>query len=97
MSNLAAGQYYGDDVHDRERRGTVLSELRHTKPKKLPAHRHELAFLCLLLEGVYSEQFGRRCIEYRPFTVAFHLPGFFHSDEIGAAGGRFFCVQVSAR
>jgi hypothetical protein len=48
MSNLAAGQYYGDVVHDRE-----------------PWLSIRLAFC--------------------------------HSDEIGAAGGRSFCVQVSAR
>ena len=94
MSTLAAGQYFGNILRDQATSAVVLSELRHSEPKRLPAHSHELSFLCLLLEGDYVEEFGRRRLEYRPFTVAFHPPGFHHRDEIGPSGGRFFCVQA---
>jgi AraC family transcriptional regulator len=94
MSTLAAGQYFGAVLQNRECAGAVLSEVRHSHPKKLPVHSHDLAFLCLLLDGSYSERFGGSSLEYRPFTVAFHPPGFRHRDEIGNSGGRFFCVQA---
>ena len=93
-THLNAGEFYGD-VSRRERRGgLVLSALRHNEPRKIAEHSHELAFFCLLLDGDYREQSGRRLIEYRPFTLVFHPPGLTHQDEIGPRGGRFFSVEM---
>ncbi|HKY04166.1 MAG TPA: AraC family transcriptional regulator [Blastocatellia bacterium] len=91
---LGPGQAYGRIVNKQLLSGLVLSELRHEGPKKLPAHSHELAFFCLLLDGSYAEQFGRRTVVYKPYTIMFHPPAMTHRDEIGHAGGRFFQVEV---
>ncbi len=93
-THLKAGQFYGDVSHRQRRQGLVLSTLRHETARKIPAHSHELAFFCLLLEGDYREQCGRRIIEYEPFTLVFHPPGLHHHDEIGPRGGRFFSVEA---
>jgi AraC family transcriptional regulator len=95
--HLKAGEFYGDVSHRQRRQGLVLSTLRHDAPRKIPAHSHELAFFCLLLEGDYREQCGRRIIEYQPFTLVFHPPGLHHRDEIGPRGGRFFSVEAENR
>jgi len=93
-NHLQAGQFYGDVSQRQRRQGLVLSTLRHDAPRKIPAHSHELAFFCLLLDGDYREQCARRTIEYQPFTLVFHPPGLHHRDEIGPRGGWFFSVEV---
>jgi AraC family transcriptional regulator len=93
-NHLRAGQFYGDVSHRQRRQGMVLSTLNHDAARKIPAHSHELAFFCLLLDGDYREQCGRRVIEYQPFTLVFHPPGLHHRDEIGPRGGRFFSLEA---
>lgn len=92
--NLQPGHFYGEITRKREASGLILSELKHETARKLPSHSHELAYFCLLLNGNYWEQFGRKRITYKPLTVMFHPPGMTHVDEIGPAGGRFFNVEV---
>jgi AraC family transcriptional regulator len=96
-THLKAGEFYGEVSHRQRRQGLVLSTLRHDAPRKIPAHSHELAFFCLLLDGDYREQCDRRIIEYQPFTLVFHPPGLHHRDEIGPRGGRFFSVEAENR
>lgn len=92
--NLQPGHFYGEITRKREASGLILSELKHETARKLPSHSHELAYFCLLLNGNYWEQLGRKRITYKPLTVMFHPPGMTHVDEIGPAGGRFFNVEV---
>ena len=92
--NLQPGHFYGEITRKREASGLILSELKHETARKLPSHSHELAYFCLLLNGNYWEQFGRKRITYKPLTVMFHPPGTTHVDEVGPAGGRFFSVEV---
>lgn len=92
--NLQPGHFYGEITRKREASGLIFSELKHESPRKLPTHSHELAYFCLLLNGNYWEQFGRKRITYKPLTVMFHPPATTHIDEIGPAGGRFFSVEV---
>ena len=92
--NLQPGHFYGEITRKREASGLILSELKHDTARKLPSHSHELAYFCLLLNGNYWEQFGRKRITYKPLTVMFHPPDTTHLDGIGPAGGRFFSVEV---
>jgi AraC family transcriptional regulator len=94
--NLQPGQFYGEILRKRQASGLILSELKHENPRKLPSHSHELAYFCLLLDGNYWEQLGRKRIIYKPLTVMFHPPGTTHIDEIGSGGGRFFSVEIKA-
>lgn len=63
--------------------------------RRLGRHSHELAFFCLLVGGGYREDYGRRALAYRPFTVAFHPAGEAHSTEMCASGARVFNVEIS--
>jgi AraC family transcriptional regulator len=94
--NLKPGQFYGEILRKRQESGLILSELRHEHARKLPSHSHELAYFCLLLNGNYWEQSGRRRITYKPLSVMFHPPDTTHIDEIGPHGGRFFNVEVKS-
>jgi AraC family transcriptional regulator len=94
--NLKRGQFYGEILRKRQESGLILSELKHDHARKLPSHSHELAYFCLLLNGNYWEQSGRKRVTYKPLTVMFHPPDTTHIDEIGPHGGRFFSVEVKA-
>lgn len=93
-SHLKPGEFYGAVVGSYERAGVVLAELSHHDARRLPRHTHESAYFCLLLEGAYSEQVGRRTFDYKPYTAVFHPPGLSHIDSVGVGGGRFFTAAV---
>lgn len=93
-SYLKPGQFYGEVVRKHECSGLVLSELRHTTRRKLPAHSHKLAYFCLLLQGDYAEYLGRKTVKYRPATMMFHPSGLMHRDEIGSRGGHFLSIEM---
>jgi AraC family transcriptional regulator len=91
---LAAGAFYGAVQKRREQCDAIFTDLRHTSPRKLPSHAHELSFFALLLGGLYGERYGRQERQFRPFTVHFRPAGVPHQDEIGPQGVRFFEIEV---
>lgn len=73
----------------------IISEVVHNSARRLPEHSHELAFFTLLIDGSYSESYGRKNFSYKPFTILWHPSGISHQDEIGSRGGRFFSVEIT--
>ncbi len=95
MSNdLKAGEFYGEVSEKRAIASSIISEIVHTRGKSLPKHSHELAFFSLLLDGSYSESYGRKSFTYRPLTIWWHPSDISHQDEIGKTGGRFFSIEI---
>src|SRR2546429_6766700 len=84
--HMSAGSFFGTIQGKREQCGAIFTDLRHTAPRKLPMHSHELAFFALLLDGLYAERYGRRQSQYGPFTLMFRPAGIPHQDEIGPRG-----------
>ncbi|HET9528888.1 MAG TPA: helix-turn-helix transcriptional regulator [Blastocatellia bacterium] len=91
---LEPGQFFGDIVNAQSRAGLLLSDARYRGGAKLPKHSHELAFFCLLLDGAYSESYGRREVEYSPFTLVFHPPEEEHKTEMSPQGGHVFNIEI---
>ncbi len=91
---LRPGHFYGQVLHKHVRHGIILAELKHDRARKLPTHSHELALFHLLLDGRYSETFGRRTAVLKPLATIFHPSGITHYDEIGEAGMRIFSVEL---
>jgi len=91
---LGVGAFYGAVQSRREQCGAIFTDLRHTSPRKLPAHSHELPFFAVLMEGLYGERYGREERQFRPFTVHFRPAGVPHQDEIGPPGVRFFEIEI---
>ncbi|MGA3090689.1 MAG: AraC family transcriptional regulator [Terriglobales bacterium] len=91
---MRAGSFFGSVEQRREQCGAIFTDLRHSVPKKLPSHCHELPFFALLLEGEYGECYERREKQFRPFTVHFRPAGIPHQDEIGPRGVRFFEIEI---
>jgi len=92
--SLQTGKFYGQTNRRVELGGVVLTEVAHTRGRKLPRHTHESAYFGLLLAGSYSERCTNRAADYEPFTMGFHPPSLTHSDEVGMCGSRMFCVEL---
>jgi AraC family transcriptional regulator len=93
-THLRAGHFYGDTLGKLRCSDLILSELRHAHGQRLPRHSHEAGFFCLLLDGGYTEFYGRKAVAYKPLNVMWHPPGVTHRDEIGQSGGHFFIAEV---
>jgi AraC family transcriptional regulator len=92
--HMGAGNFFGSINGKREQCGAIFTDLRHSMPRKLPVHSHELPFFALLLEGHYGERYGRRETQFGPFTIMFRPAGIPHQDEIGPRGVRFFEIEL---
>jgi AraC family transcriptional regulator len=92
--HMGAGSFFGSIQGKREQCGAIFTDLRHSIPRKLPTHSHELPFFALLLEGHYGERYGRQETQFGPFTIMFRPAGVPHQDEIGPRGLRFFEIEL---
>ncbi len=94
-ARLAGGSFYGAVANRKSVGGAIFTELRHDRPRKLPAHSHEMPFFCLFFGGDYGEHYGRQYMQFRPFTLSFRPAGVPHMDEIGPRGARMFGIEAS--
>lgn len=91
---MGAGNFFGAIHGAREQCGAIFSDVRHSAPRKLPRHSHELAFFALVLNGHYRERCGRSEGQYAPFTLMFRPAGVPHQDEIGPRGVRLYEIEL---
>jgi len=91
---MGAGTFYGAIHGRREQCGAIFSDVRHSSPRRLPMHSHELPFFALLLDGLYGERYGRQNTQFVPFSLMFRPAGIPHQDEIGPRGLRFFEIEL---
>lgn len=96
-ASLRAGEFYGKVSEKKAVSSSIISEIVHTHGRSLPKHSHELAFFSLLLDGSYSESYGRKSFSYRPMTIWWHPSDIAHKDEIGRTGGKFFSIEIQPR
>jgi AraC family transcriptional regulator len=91
---LSRGQFFGSRLGCREVGGFTLTEYEYPPNIDLQRHGHEQAYFCLVLQGGYAENCGRKTRAYSPMTVTFHPAGEVHSDRFEGAGGRIFSVEI---
>ena len=92
--HMGAGSFFGAIHNKREQCGAIFSDVRHSSPRKLPMHSHELPFFGLLLDGHYGERYLHRQTQFPPFTIMFRPSGIPHQDEIGPRGVRLFEIEL---
>ena len=95
--NLPSGKLYGNRLRSYAISEVKLMESSYAPGTEIPKHSHECASLCLVLQGTYSEVYGRRTRVCKPSTLIFYSPGKEHSDHFHEAGGRCFNAEVSMR
>ncbi|MEK6336729.1 MAG: AraC family transcriptional regulator [Acidobacteriota bacterium] len=92
---LPSGHLYGETSIQYEVADFRLMNATYAPRLRLPKHSHTRACFSVMLHGTLSENYGRRSLEWRPFSVGFNSPDEEHSNFIHDAGARFFIVEVS--
>jgi AraC family transcriptional regulator len=93
---LKAGQYYGTTSRTLSVDGFTLIESAYPPKGSIPAHAHELAHFCFVVEGRYRERIGRSDFERTPSTLVFYPADLGHAEE-HSTGGRHLMVEVGSR
>jgi AraC-like DNA-binding protein len=74
--------------------GLALAEIYNAEDSELPAHVHENAYFCFILEGSYRETCNRTSKLCEPRSLIFHPPDEKHADYF-FTNTRCFNVQIS--
>ncbi len=82
---------YGDILGARSLAGFTLTETAYASSLKLPKHSHEQAYFCFVLDGTFTEIYGRRERSCRPSTLIFHPAGETHSDYFHSSAR---CINI---
>lgn len=74
----------------------TLTETAYPQRLKLSEHAHQTAYFCLILQGAFTEAYGRRSRTCTASTLIFHPPEEVHSDHFHSRV-RCFNLQIDAR
>ncbi len=91
---LPFGQLYGDVLRSRVVADFTLTETVYPPNLELPRHSHEGAYFCLVMQGAYTESYGKQTRLCRPTALIFHPPAEVHSDRFHRTGGRCLNIQM---
>ena len=75
----------------------ALIEAAYGARARLPPHTHERSYFCFVLQGVYTERYGRREILCKPSTVTFRESDQTHEASLHDADSRVFVIEISPR
>jgi len=90
---LRYGQYCGEIKRRCEVPGFFLTETTYVPRVELPVHKHEQAYICVVLRGSYTEILGGLKRECGAMTVAFHPASEPHSERFHTVEVRSFNVE----
>src|SRR6267143_216087 len=89
-----SGSSYGDILGNTSIAGFTLTETAYLPGLTLPKHSHEQAYFCFVLQGRFTEIYGKHSRSCRPSTLIFHPAGEIHSDNFHT-GVRCFNIQLT--
>jgi AraC family transcriptional regulator len=91
---LLSGNFYGRILRKQSVAGLTVTETHYPPRLRLPPHRHEKAYFCLVLQGSYTENNGARSQACEPATLLFHPPQTAHADQLHRAPVRCCNVEM---
>jgi AraC family transcriptional regulator len=95
VEKLAPGCLHGRVIKSLEVSGFILTETAHRARTRLSQHAHENSYFCFVLQGVYTERYGRREVVCKPATLTFRGSGETHEDLLHDADCRVFVLEIS--
>jgi AraC family transcriptional regulator len=96
-THIEPGRFFGSTAARRQVADMVASETVYAPSLVIPAHDHELASLCLVLDGAFDQRYGaRRQRECTPGTIIWHPEGERHANTHRRASVRMLCVEIGA-
>jgi AraC family transcriptional regulator len=93
-TRLPSGYFYGESLRSRNLAGFTLAETLYGSGQRLDRHSHEQSCFIIVLEGSFTESYGRRTRACSTSSVIFRPSDEVHADHFERAGGRCFNVQL---
>ncbi|HKX26731.1 MAG TPA: AraC family transcriptional regulator [Blastocatellia bacterium] len=91
---LPPGTLYGQTLRSQKVGGFELSERVYPPRYSTPKHSHKQALFCFVMQGNYSEKYGRKARECRPANLLFHPAEEQHAEHFHDSGGRSFVIEM---
>ena len=91
---LPPGRLYGETLKSRKVASFELSERSYPPRFKTPTHSHKRALFCFVMQGDYTETYGKKTRECKSSTLLFHPPDELHAEHFHDAGGRSFIIEI---
>lgn len=93
-THLESGRFFGSTLARRQIGDLVVSETEYPPSLVIPPHDHELASICVVVDGAYDQRYGERRRACTPGMVICHPEGERHANTHRAASVRLLCVEV---
>ena len=93
-TKLLPGPLYGQTLKSCKVASFELSERAYPPRYQTPKHSHKRALFCFVLQGKYTEEYGKLTRECEPSTLLFHPVGECHAEYFHDLGGRSFVIEI---
>lgn len=94
---LPPGYMHGRILKSLEISSFILTETAHRAMSRLPRHAHENSYFCFILEGIYTEIYGKREVVCKPSTLTFRRSGELHENRFHDQAGRVFILEIPSQ
>lgn len=91
---LSSGHFYGTRIKSSEAAEFRFVEARYLPNQAHPKHSHERSSFCLVLQGNFTETYGRDSLTCTPSTLLFYPAGEAHMEHFHNSETRCFIIEV---
>jgi len=88
--------FHGTILKNSSFAGLTLTETAYAPNLSLPGHSHQSSYFCFVLQGGFTETYGKRSRDCSSSTLIFHPAGETHADCFHVAS-RCFNLEINAR
>ncbi len=92
---LPPGSLYGETLRSHKVSSFDLSERVYPARFRTPRHSHKQALFCYVVQGDYTETYGRKTRECSPSALLFHPANETHAEHFHDSGGRSFIIEIA--
>ena len=92
---LPPGSLYGETLRSRKVSSFELSERVYPARFRTPRHSHKQALFCYVVQGDYTETYGRKTRECSQSALLFHPANETHAEHFHDSGGKSFIIEIA--
>jgi hypothetical protein len=96
LRKLAAGCLHGKIIKSLQVNDFILSETSHPAKSRILRHSHSNPYFCFVLQGAYTELYGKKELFCNPSTLTFRSADEEHEDRFHDKNGRVFVVEIKS-
>ena len=95
VSKYSFGQFPSKIIKTRKAGEFICTETSYASNQKINRHFHDYASLVIVLQGGFTESFGRKTLSCNYSNLLFRPSGEIHTDYFYESGGRCLTVEIS--